>query len=254
MARLRRPALRLPRRSRSTEERTRRRFARRQWGRRWLTLRYVLAGVLALALVGFGIYAVYFSPWLRAEGVQVAGIQQLSKQQVLRAARVPFGGALATEDLHAIQLRVEALAIVKSADVSRSWPHDVRIEVTERTPVAVISRGTSYVQVDASGVSFMPRLKTPGALPTIDTGPTADANALAEGAKVAAALPPAVARLVDHIQVDTIDRIELSLRGGRTVLWGSSEESTAKAKVLLDLLKTHARRIDVSVPGLPTTR
>lgn len=237
-----------------TEERTRRLFARRQWGRRWHTLRLILAALLALVLIGLAVYAVYFSSWLRAEGVKVDGIQQLSKEQVLRAARVPLGGALAREDLHAIELRVEALAIVKSADVSRSWPHDVRIDITERTPVAVISRGRTYVQVDASGVSFMPRLRTPGALPTIDTAPTADANALAEGAKVAAALPPSITRLVDHISVATIDHIELSLSGGRTVLWGSSTDSTAKAKVLLDLLTTHARRIDVSVPGLPTTR
>lgn len=241
------------RRSRSPQDSSRRRFQRRQWGRRWLTWRYVLYAVVAVLLAGFAVYAVYFSPWLRTEGVQVEGIQQLTKEQVLGAADVPLGGPLAREDLHAIEQRVEALAIVKSADVSRSWPHDVRIVVTERTPVAVLARGRFYVQVDASGVTFMPRLRTPGTLPAIDTGVAADANALAEGAKVAASLPPAVAKLVDHIEVSTIDRIQLSLRDGRAVLWGSSEQSTEKAKVLLALLKTKAHSIDVSVPGLPTT-
>ena len=247
--------VRAPRRQRTPEDRTRRRFARRQWGRRWLTWRYVLGGLAGLVLIGFAVYAVYFSSWLRAEGVQVAGLGQLSKAEVLQAAHVPLGGALAREDLHAIELRVEALPIVKSADVSRSWPHDVRIEITERTPVAVLPRGNRFVQVDASGVSFMPLLRHPGALPTIDTGVAADANALREGARVAASLPTSVSRLVDHIQVSTIDRIDLSLRDGRTVLWGSAEESAAKAEVLLHLLKeTKAHAIDVSVPGLPTTR
>lgn len=236
------------------DTRTRRRFVRRQWGRRWVAWRYLLVALLAVLLGGFAIYAVYFSPWLRAEGVQVAGVQQLTTQQVLKRAQVPLGDPLAREDIHAIQLRVEAMPIVKSADVSRSWPHKVLIQVVERTPVAVLARGDRYLQVDASGVSFMPILRNPGALPTIVTGPQADADALREGAKVAASLPPEVAKLVDHINVDTIDQIDLALRDGRTVRWGSSDESEAKGKVLLDLLKTKARSFDVSVPGLPTTR
>lgn len=242
------------RRPKSSQDSSRRRFQRRQWGRRWITWRYVLYVAVAVLLAGLAVYAVYFSPWLRTEGVQVEGISQLTQEQVLGAADVPLGGPLAREDLDAIEQRVEALAIVRSADVSRSWPHDVRIVVTERTPVAVLARGRFYVQVDASGVTFMPRLRTPGSLPAIDTGAEADANALAEGAKVAASLPSEVAKLVDHIQVATVDRIELSLRDGRTVQWGSSEESTAKAKVVLALLRTKAHFIDVSVPGLPTTR
>ena len=233
---------------------TRRRFVRRQWGRRWLAWRYVMVVLLAFLLGGFAIYAVYFSPWLRAEGVQVVGLQQLTQDQVLKRAQVPLGDPLARENIHLIELRVEAMPIVKSADVSRSWPHKVRIEVVERTPVAVLARDGRYLQVDASGVSFAPILRTPGALPTIVTGPQADADALREGAKVAASLPPEVAKLVDHINVDTIDQIDLVLRDKRTVRWGSSDESDAKGKVLLDLLKTKAHAFDVSVPGLPTTR
>ena len=41
--------------------RTRRRFARRQWARRWLSLRYVVALLLVLALLGTSVYLVFFS-------------------------------------------------------------------------------------------------------------------------------------------------------------------------------------------------
>jgi len=236
------------------DARMRRRFVRRRWGRRWLTLRYVVVLVLLVLVVGFAVYAVYFSPWLRTEGVQVSGTDQLSKAQVLRAADVPLDGPLARQDLHAIENRIEALTAVKSADVSRSWPHDVRIVVTERTPVAVIERGSRFVQVDAGGVMFTPMLGKPGGLPLIETGPQADAQALQEGARVAASLPPSIARKVDHVNVSTIDQIDLDLRDGRTVRWGSSEDSETKATIALRLLKTKAHTIDVSVPGLPTTR
>ena len=50
------------------------------------------------------------------------------------------------------------------------------------------------------------------------------------------------------------DRIRLELAGGRTVMWGSAEDSAEKAEVLAVLLGRDARQIDVSVPGRPTTR
>ncbi len=77
-----------------------------------------------------------------------------------------------------------------------------------------------------------------------------------EAAAVVAALDGAVTRLVDHIQVETADRIVLALSEGRTVEWGSSEQSDEKAEVLLALLdeRPQAQEYDVSVPGLSATR
>ena len=43
------------------------------------------------------------------------------------------------------------------------------------------------------------------------------------------------------------------MRGGRTVTWGSAEQSELKAEVLAALLSRPDRHIDVSVPGQPTT-
>ena len=51
----------------------------------------------------------------------------------------------------------------------------------------------------------------------------------------------------------TVDQIELVLRDGRTVTWGSAEESEQKAAVLVRLLQQPARHYDVSVPGNATT-
>lgn len=239
---------------RSAQDRMRRAFARRQRARRWLTWRYVLAAVLLVGAVGFGVYAVYFSAWLRADGVQVVGNAQLSEKQVLATADVPLGGPLATVDVHAIEVRLKSLATVKSVDVSRTWPHDVRIEIVERTPVAVLDRGDRLTNLDASGVAFGRLAKAPAGLPRVKVGPGADGDALAEGAAVVVALDPAVSELVDFVEVRTVDEIDLHLRDGRLVRWGSAEQAEDKAAVLLELLNRKAEIYDVSVPGAPTTR
>ncbi|WP_408899149.1 cell division protein FtsQ/DivIB [Nocardioides sp. R1-1] len=240
--------------TRSPQDRMRRAFARRQRARRWLTWRYVLAAVLLVGAVCFGVYAVYFSSWLRAEGVQVVGNAQLSEKQVLATADVPLGGPLASVDLRAVEVRLKSLATVRSVDVSRTWPHDVRIEIVERTPVAVLDRGDRLTNLDASGVAFGRLAKAPAGLPRVKVGPGADEDALAEGAAVVVALDPAVAELVDFVEVRTVDEIDLHLRDGRLVRWGSAEQAEDKARVILELLNVDAKVYDVSVPGAPTTR
>ncbi|GAA3812384.1 cell division protein FtsQ/DivIB [Nocardioides panacisoli] len=238
---------------RSAQARTRKRFARRQWARRWLTWRYIVVVVVVVLLIGFAVYSVYFSPWLQVQGVDVTGNSQVSDAEIIRTADVPEGGALAKVDLDAIAVRVRALPAVKSVDVSRKWPHDVRIDVVERTPVAVVARGDGYVDLDEEGVTFNRLAHPPAGLPLVETGAAAEPSALEEAAHVVAALPDDISSLVDHVQVDTVDEILLVLHDGRQVKWGSADQSDEKAQVLLALLDRKAQVYDVSVPGMPTT-
>lgn len=241
-----------------TTERTRRQFARRQWRRRWLALRYVVAAVVVLILAGVGIWAAYFSSWLAVTGVDVRGVSgatTLTPAQVRRVAAVPTGGPLLRADLAAVRRRVAALAAVKSVDVSREWPHKVRVAVTERTPVAVIEMGGRLHALDASGVVFSSYKNAPANLPKVSTPSGTDPEALRQAAEVAASLPAGLSRSVDHVEVKSVDEISLALSSGQTVQWGSAAESDTKAEVLGALMKArpHARAYDVSVPGQPVT-
>lgn len=250
MARLARP------RRAGGEERSRRRFARRQWARRWLTLRYVVAAVVALVLIVGSVYAVYFSDALSVRQVDVVGARTISSADVAAAADVPQGGPLATVDLDAITFRVKALKEVRSVEVTRKWPDSVLITIQEREPVAVVRFGSDLQGVDVEGVPFRSYRQPPSGLPRIETpgGVSAtDEDALREAVTVVAALPREVSVLVDHLNLRSIDEIDLVLRDERVVRWGSSESSAEKATVLIALLGQRARVYDVSVPGQPTT-
>ena len=63
------------------------------------------------------------------------------------------------------------------------------------------------------------------------------------------ALPADVSRLVDHVAVETVDRVSLVLRDGRTVVWGSADESALKARVTEVLLRQPAKTYDVAFPA-----
>lgn len=238
-------------------ERSRRRFARRQWARRWLTLRYVVVAVVVVALAAGAVWAVYFSDALSVHEVEVVGARTITAAEVETAAAVPTGGPLARLDLAAVERRVAAkLGVVRSVEVTRRWPDGVLITIQERDPVAVVERGGEFRAVDAEGEVFGSYRQAPSGLPRIETPNSSvitDPEVLREAVTVAAALPREVSVLVDHLDLRSIDQIDLVLRDERLVRWGSSEASEEKAGVLLALLSQQARVYDVSVPGRPTT-
>jgi cell division protein FtsQ len=231
----------------------RRRFARRQWARRWLALRYVVAATLALGLVVGGVWLVWFSSFLGVAGVDVTGTEDLDAAQVREVVAVPAGEPLARVDLAAVEARVEAMAYVRSAEVTRRWPDRLVVAVEEREAIAVVDIAGRVRGMDLDGVLFREYQRPPADLPTVRTSTETGSEALREAARVVAALPDGVSRLVDHVEVATVDQISLALRDGREVVWGSAEGSDEKAAVLAALLRQPGRVLDVSVPGQPTT-
>jgi cell division protein FtsQ len=162
------------------------------------------------------------------------------------------GEPLARVSLDAIEARVESLAPVQAVDVSRSWPNQLRIAVLEREAVAVVERDGVVRGLDDEGVLFRTFPSVPDDLPVVRIYAGTRSEALAEAARVIDALPGDLAARVAHLEVKTVDSISLELGNGRTVFWGSADESANKAEVLEVLLRQKASVYDVSVPGQPT--
>lgn len=245
----------VPRRTRSGgTELSRRKFARRQWATRWLRLRIVVVGAGLLLATLAALWAVFFSSLFAVDGVTVEGTRMLSTEQVERVAAVPLGEPLARADLDAVRERVESLTPVLAADVSRKWPDRILVRVQERIVVAVVEVNGKFRGIDEEGVGFRGYSSRPKSLPLIKIDKGTGDEAKAEGAAVIAALPESIARKVEHLELHSVDQIDLQLRDGRTVAWGSADKSRDKAKVLEVLLQQEAREYDVTVPGQPTTR
>ncbi|MCG6566183.1 cell division protein FtsQ/DivIB [Tessaracoccus sp. ZS01] len=220
--------------------------------RRWW-FRGGLAG--ALALVGLGVWLAFFSTVFAAQQVSVTGVSLLTTDQVVTAAEVSMGEPLLTQDLGAVTQRVNDLPAVRSAEVSRQLPDTVVIEVTERTAAFLRERDGQYDWIDEEGVAFH-RTASPGPqdLPATVAVVEDQQRLLADVATVANHIPADVRPAVVSISAEAVDRISLALEGGRTVVWGSADESELKADVVSALLSVEATVYDVSAPGHPTTK
>ncbi len=237
-----------------TVQRSRSRFLQRVRARRWRLLKRVLLVLAAIGLVAGGVWLVFFSSVMAVKSTEVQGLAVLSEREVRDAAQVPTGVPVATVDLDAIQARVEELAPVRSADVSRAWPDAISVEVTERQAVVAVDREGTWRGVDDQGVVFRDYAEQPKGLPWVQMRATTSVEALAEAAQVVGSLPDDILKRVERLDVGSIDRIVLHLRGGARVNWGSADQASDKARVLEVLLQRKGSVFDVTAPGRPTVR
>lgn len=220
----------------------------------------VLIAVVVLVVVLGGAWVVAFSSLLAADAVEVTGTDQLTKAEVEAAAGVPLGRPLARIDLDAIEERVRALPLVESVEASRSWPGTVQLRVTERTAVAWIEIDGEIRGVDRFGSDFR-SFDEPPALTEIriDTNDPRDRQQSFEGlGAVVATLrssAPDLLAAVEYGEAETQDSLTFQLADGRSIRWGSAEDTPRKIEVVSALLGTvQASEYDVSAPEQPTTR
>ncbi len=212
---------------------------------RWVAL------VVVVALVGLGIWVVWFSSLLAVKEVRVLGAVDVSADSVRQAAAVPARIPLARVDVAGIEQRVGAIPRVESVEVRRGWPDVLVVVVTERTPLAVTRDGAAWTYLDVTGARFGTVNAVPAGMPRVTA---AHDTAMVSALGVYAALPKALAARVATVAAKTRDDVVLTLADGTTVQWGNPDESERKAAVLLSLLKVKAASYDVSAPDLPTTR
>ncbi|HZS19691.1 MAG TPA: FtsQ-type POTRA domain-containing protein [Pseudonocardiaceae bacterium] len=224
----------------------------------WRWLPWFAGGLTVLALVGGLAWVLLASSLFDARAVQVVGVQELPTDVVRTVAAVPLGTPMLRLDTGAIEARVAALPRVASAQVRCSLDGTVQIAVTERTPVAVVRRGSAVHLIDATGTDYADVSNAPPGLPELQVpkvGPR-DARTVA-ALRVLTGLPGWLRVQVRSITATSPADVVLQLDNGRAgrareVRWGDTGQADRKAAVLGPLLTQPGRIYDVSSPALPT--
>jgi len=222
--------------------------------------RLLWAVALLLALVGAALgWLVFFSPVFSARTIVIMGTEQVTDEQVLRAAAVPRDLALARLPLASIADRVEQLDAVATVQVKRDWPDTLRIVVTERRPVAVVRTAAGFGVVGSDGSIYQTEPLRPSGLPLllrlsmapVTTSAVSPVDSSIAAFDVASSLPHSLRTKVDQVTAESVQAVRLVLRNGAIVEWGSPGASQRKAEVLAALLGHQAARYDVSAPDTP---
>lgn len=223
---------------------------------RWLRPALALAGIVGASLawaaatldqdriasaLGFGI-----------DQVSLSGHRFTSDRDIFDALDLSAARSLASFDPEATGKRFEQLAWVKSAEISRVWPDQIHVRVTERSAFAIWEHDGTASLVDATGRVLGPvRPDASLALPRF-TG--AGANLAAAALWSTLDRHPALKGRVLRAERIGARRWTLVLNGGVHVHLPADGEATALARLaaepqLATRLDGPAGVIDLRAPG-----
>jgi cell division protein FtsQ len=239
--------------------RERRIAVRRDQGRRRLQR---VADLVAVLVVAAAFALAVRSPLLDVDAVEVAGADRTGAEEVAAAAGVALGDHLVDVDVRAVGRRVGTLPWVEAVTVRRSIGGTVRIEVLERTPVALALAGGQRWLVDAAGAVIAPADEAPDLAADLATlvgvgeglGPGAvlpagAVDALAVAGRLGVAVPGAVR------EIAVAEDLVVGLVAGGEARFGDARQLDAKALALATILEEvdldGLARIDLRVPGNP---
>ena len=223
--------------------------------RRAAPVRAVFFGVIVLAILAGAAWAVLGSSLLVVRHVDVTGNRIVPAAQVRAAAHIRAGQPLARVNTSAAAQRVERIAAVLSARVSRSWPNTIVITVRERTPRLAVSVARGYDLVDEHGVTVRWAARKPVGLALLSAPPAelVGNRGIMAAALVVQQLPAGLRARLVSVSAASAAAVTLHLNGGVTVLWGGSGHTADKWAELELLFKTRARFYDVSDPATAVT-
>jgi|CZKG01.1.fsa_nt_gi cell division septal protein FtsQ len=269
------PALRRPPRSPASRPRPREKPSRSSSGLRPLdrtrallallwrgrrTRIALIAVLIALPVLAGGYLLLRNSSFVAVRRVQVSGVHG-AEAQAIEAALVTAARHMSTLDIHAGALRaaVAPFRVVSSIRAIPSFPHGLRIEVSEQLPVAALLVSSQRTAVAADGIVLGPALLS-SSLPTLTgylvqpPGARLHSPFLLESLAVLGAAPRALARHVAKVYTGP-EGLTVAMGNGLLAYFGDSTLPHAKwlslARVLADHSSAGAAYVDVRLPARP---
>ncbi len=128
-------------------------------GRSWPFYRRVFFyGVVGIAGISAawtaGRFLLYGQPMLlvRPDQIEISGNHIVSREAVLQQFARDRGLSMLRVPLDARRTALEEISWIESATVQRVLPNRIRVELTERTPIAFVRNGTELALIDSHGV------------------------------------------------------------------------------------------------------
>jgi len=224
--------------------------------RRRITWAVSLGSVGALVL---SVVVLTLSPALSFREVRVEGGDRVTSSAVADALGGLYGEPLARVSDERVQQALEPLTLIQAFETRIEPPGTLVVTIVERKPLGAVSASGAFDIVDAAGVVLWEEPALPTGLPRILVEADPSSPSFSAISRVLLALPEELLVQVEGITATTLDDVRFTIRGSsHEVVWGSSERSVEKARVLraalISLETKESQVVDVTTPDSMVVR
>jgi len=213
----------------------------------------------SVGLLVMSVVVLTLSPALSFREVRVEGGDRVTSSAVAEALGGLYGEPLARVSDDRVQQALEPLTLIQAFETRIEPPGTLVVTIVERKPLGAVSSRGVFEVVDAAGVVLWEEPALPTGLPRILVAADSSSPSFSAISRVLLALPDELLVQVEGITATTLDDVRFTIRGSsHEVVWGSSERSVEKARVLraaLSALETEESQvIDVTTPDSMVVR
>lgn len=226
------------------------------------------AGAAVVAALAFGVAALYNSQAFAVEQVVVHGQSRLTRDEVMRLAAVNPSATLLRLDTRSVAGRLTSSPWIAAASVRRVFPATLSIDISERSPGALVYVGKTpwLVASDGTWITKVRRAVDVTPTPVVvrdvgdlapETGKRTDSPLLQNALGVVTGLTPALAANTRVVTGPEIDKTTLLTKSGVEVLIGRAEEMDKKDKIIERILTEQRDKVvyvNVRTTDRPTWR
>ncbi|AVG23951.1 Cell division protein FtsQ [Pontimonas salivibrio] len=217
------------------------------------------AGIGGVLLIAVLTVIVTSSPLLALNTVRVLGTERLATDTVVSALEPLGGQQLARVSPADVAGLLSDLPLVQSVDTRIELPSTLVVSVVERTPIGVVRSPGGFAVVDRAAVVLFESEVLPVEFPLICVPARPESRGFQAIGEALAVIPSDVLSRIDRVSASSADTVAFTLRDSpHRVLWGSSELSREKARVLPAALRAAGefgpQLIDLSTPDTVVIR
>jgi len=130
--------------------------------------------VIVASLVGFVVFVLAISPLFEVRRIIVVGTINLTDDEILATSGLNVGQNIFSFSARNTASRIAEIPFVRSVTISRQFPDNLTINVTERIAIASVRVGNTgtYLIIDDSGMVLSAGLARPGLLVVTGIEPT----------------------------------------------------------------------------------
>jgi cell division protein FtsQ len=197
-----------------------------------------LASAILGAMFMTAVVALYFSPFLRVQNVEVVGASDIDRQQIADLVQYK-GSSMLTASFGGAEGSIAALPQIKAVQIDRSWPQTVRVTVAERQPWGAWIAGTTPYVIDEEGVVMPQGFAAPEgslvihalAAPPLGAGDHVDQDAVGLTMALVQQIPGRMGLNVAAVDWSAAKGLTITTDAGYTVVVGDSENIEYKLAV-----------------------